>query len=318
MVADGFSGARLMARNGSVVAATCTGFADRDGGRRWTRGTRGQVASISKQFAAIVALNLVDQGVLALADPVTSVLTEASAQWQTVTLQHLLTHTSGLGHWSERPGFDPAQSLEPAERLALLLAAPLTSSPGVQWRYSSPGYIVLSAVLETVAWAGYAQLVEDQIIGPLGLTDTTVGQAWAQGAAVGYRFGEPVAPWDLHTMPGTGDIWSTADDIARFIAATHDGTLLPERIQRTLHAITVAHDPPEPPAAVRVDAYGLGHFSGTVNGEFAYLHPGDNPGYQALAAWVPATQTVAVALSNEETDDVGRAVADLLAGLADD
>ena len=166
MVADGFSGARLMARNGSVVAATCTGFADRDGGRRWTRGTRGQVASISKQFAAIVALNLVDQGVLALADPVTSVLTEASAQWQTVTLQHLLTHTSGLGHWSERPGFDPAQSLEPAERLALLLAAPLTSSPGVQWRYSSPGYIVLSAVLETVAGAGYAQLVEDQIIGP--------------------------------------------------------------------------------------------------------------------------------------------------------
>jgi CubicO group peptidase (beta-lactamase class C family) len=307
-----FSGVRLATRGGSRATASWTGLADIAAGRPWTRRTRSQVASISKQFAAVVALNLVERGLLTLADPVAGVLTECPAHWQGVTVQHLLTHTSGMSHWGERPGFHSAQALAPSERLPLLLAAPLITSPGAQWCYSSPGYIVLSAVLERASQTRYSRLVVEHIVEPLALSDTTVGQAWADGAALGYKSGAPVTPWELHTMPGTGDIWSTADDIARFLTAVHRGGLLPERIQQTLHAITVDLDPGEKSGPVRVNAYGLGHFVGTVNGEFAYLHPGDNPGYLSLAAWVPATQTAAVALSNEETDDVDQAVADLL------
>ena len=312
MPGDDFSGVRLASRHGSIFTASWTGLADIDGGRPWTRRTRSQVASISKQFAAVVALNLVDQGVLALADPVANVLAECPAHWQGVTLVQLLTHTSGMSHWSERPGYQPAQVLEPSERLALLLAAPLVTPPGEQWCYSSPGYIVLSAVLERAARTSYDRLVQEQIIEPLALTDTTVGEARMDGAARGYKRGEPVTPWDLHTMPGTGDIWSTADDLARFVVAVHQGELLPERGQKALHAITVDVVPGEESGPVRVHGYGLGHFVGTVNGTFAYLHPGDNPGYVSLAAWVPATQTAAVVLSNDETADVDQALADLL------
>jgi CubicO group peptidase (beta-lactamase class C family) len=171
---------------------------------------------------------------------------------------------------------------------------------------------VLSAVLERASRAGYARLVEEQIVERVALCDTTAGQAWEDGAALGYKAGAPVTPWELHTMPGTGDIWSTADDIARFVAAVHQGGLLPEGVQKTLHAVTVDVDPGDESGPVRVNGYGLGHFVGTVNGRFAYLHPGDNPGYVSLAAWVPATQTAAVVLSNEATDDVDQAVADLL------
>jgi CubicO group peptidase (beta-lactamase class C family) len=306
------SGVRLVTRRGSKATASCSGLADIAARRPWTRRTRSQVASISKQFAAVVALNLVDRGVLALEDPVTSVLTECPAHWQGVTVQQLLTHTSGMGHWCERPGFDPAQALAPSERLPLLLQAPLITSPGAQWRYSSPGYIVLSAVLRRAGQTRYSRLVAEHIIEPLALSDTTVGQAWAVGAALGYKSGAPVTPWELHTMPGTGDIWSSADDIARFVTAVHQGGLLPEGVQRTLHAVTVDVGPGNESGPVRVTGYGLGHFVGTVNGRFAYLHPGDNPGYVSLAAWVPATQTAAVVLSNEETDNVDQAVAEML------
>ena len=127
----------------------------------------------------------------------------------------------------------------PGERLALLLEAPLHAPPGSQWCYSSPGYMVLSAVLETVTERPYAQLVTEEIIEPLGLGDTTVGRSTVSNGALGYRGGERVTPWDLHTMPGTGDIWSTADDIARFVAARYDGDLTPGSARAALLDVRV-------------------------------------------------------------------------------
>lgn len=306
-----FSGVRLIARRGARPECVSSGFADRNGGVPWTPDTASQIASISKQLVAVVSLLLADRGVLRLDDPVAALLPEAPPQWQKVTLQQLMTHTSGLPHWSDRPGFDPSVAVAPERRLRHFLGVPLPDGAGATWQYSSPGYVVLGAAVERAARRRYADLARELIIDPLALAATTIGTTPKGQIARGYRRGQPVPPWDLASMPGTGDVWSSALDVGAFLTALHDGGLLPPS------ALTILRNTNVPlgrgadrSAPVATTGYSLGHFIGSVNGRPARLHPGDNPGYQALAAWFPANGTAIVILSNDETDDLEAVLAD--------
>jgi CubicO group peptidase (beta-lactamase class C family) len=280
-------------------------LADRQTAAPWSVDTGSQIASISKQFVAAVTLMLAERGALNLDDPVSTLLPEAPRGWDSVTLQELLTHTSGLPHWCALPGFDPSVALPAVARLQHFLAAPGPGDAGRTWQYSSPGYVVLSAVVERAARRRYADLVRELVIDPLALAGTTVGERADNPVARGYSHGEPVAPWDLTSMPGTGDVWSTARDIATFVTALHDGGLLPPRARALLREIRVPIvNQDDGSSDVATQWYGLGHFIGTVGGRNARLHPGDNPGYQSLAAWLPETRTAVVLLSNDEADDL--------------
>lgn len=284
-----------------------SGFADRAADRPWTTGTRSQVASISKQFVAACALVLVDRGVLGLDDPVSRHLPGAGPAWDDVTVRQLLTHSSGMSHWGDHPGFAPSAPTPADERLRLFLAA--RRSGAGEFRYSSPGYVVLSAMLAAAAGRPYERLAQDLVIEPLGLTATSLGSPGTGPAALGYRAGESVPSWDLGSMPGTGDVWSTVADLARFVAALHTGELLPPSVQVLLHEVRVPYADSSD-SRVRASAYAAGHFVGTVDGQPACLHPGDNPGYQSLALWLPETSTTVVALSNDEADDIESVAAD--------
>lgn len=148
-----------------------------------------------------------------------------------VTLHHLLTHTAGVRHWGDAPGFGPSQPVSIRDRLALIQQAPLLTEPGTQWRYSSSGYLLAGLIVEWASGRPYLDFLTERIMSPPGLTSTTVGSAPAGAAtASGYRNGEPVAPWDLGAMPGTGDICSTVGDLARFTTALHSGQLPHRRL----------------------------------------------------------------------------------------
>ncbi len=277
------------------------GWADRSSGEVWTPDTRSQIASISKQFVVACALILVDQGRLGLDDPITRYLAAVGPGWGSVSVRQLITHTSGMTHWTEQAGYVPSLSLPAEKRLRLLLAGPRAGAG--EFRYSSPGYIVLAATLAAAADAPYPELVYQLVVKPLGLNATSVGRPGPGPTARGYRGAQPVTPWELASMPGTGDVWSTAGDLARFVRALHGGTLLPTTVQPLLRDIAVPYaDSSETP--IRAQAYAAGHFVGTVNGRLAYLHPGDNPGYQCLALWLPDERTAVVVLSNDEEADV--------------
>jgi CubicO group peptidase (beta-lactamase class C family) len=304
-----FSGVCLVVRPRQRFEGTC-GTADPAAGGAWTVHTQSQVASISKQFVAACALILVDRGTLQLDGPISRYLPGAGPAWDDISVRQLLTHTAGMTHWSDQPGFDPSTPLRADERLRLFLASPRPASPGEAFRYSSPGYVVLSAVLAAAARQPYERLCRELVITPLGLDETHLGAPGAGPVALGYRQGERVASWDLGAMPGTGDIWSTAVDLARFVSALHTGNLLPPAAQSLLHNVRIPTPVPKSDARIRCHEYAAGHFVGTVNGQSAYLHPGDNPGYQSLAVWLPGSSTAMVLLSNEETADLESLAAD--------
>jgi CubicO group peptidase (beta-lactamase class C family) len=180
-------------------------------------------------------------------------------------------------------------------------------TPGTSWHYSSPGYLLAGHIVAQASGQPYADFVTGQILVPLGLTSTSAGGLPAGAAAArGYRNGQPVTPWPLDTMPGTGDICSTVGNLARFTAAVHSGSLI--RQQRFAQAMITPHATlPDGQGTsdgwMTGDGYGYGQFIGHIAGHTAYFHPGDNPGYQSLAVWLPGQAACAVILTNDEGAD---------------
>jgi CubicO group peptidase (beta-lactamase class C family) len=304
---EGLRGAAMVTRAGQVRLEVASGLADAEAGVKCTPQTRFQICSVSKQFAAAAAMLLAESGQLELAEPVARWLPGCPSPWQRVTLHHLLTHTAGVRHWGNAAGFDASQPMDIAERVALIQQAPLLTDPGTRWHYSSPGYLLAGHIVAQASGQPYAGFLTEQVLVPLGLTSTSAsGLSAGAAAARGYRNGQPVTSWPLDAMPGTGDICSTVGDLARFTAAVHSGSLI--RQQRFAQAMITPHVPlPDGQGTsdgwVTCDGYGYGQFIGHIAGHTAYFHPGDNPGYQSLAVWLPGQAACAVILTNDEAAD---------------
>ena len=301
---EGLRGTAMVTQGGSVEADLAAGLADVEAGVPCTSVTRFQLCSVSKQFAAAAVMLLAESGRLDLREPVDRWLPGGAPQWRQVTLHHLLSHTAGIPHWLEAPGLDPAEPMRISERLRIIQATPLRTEPGAQWHYSSPGFLLAGLIVERASGQPYPEFLAERILSPLGLTQTTVGGAPAR-AARGYRDGQPVAPWDLGAMPGTGDIWSTAGDLTRFTAALHSGELI---AASSLRAMCTAHAPldddEEGEPRLTTTGYGYGMYTGVFAGRAAFYHPGDNPGYQSFACWIPDRAASIVILVNDEAASI--------------
>jgi CubicO group peptidase (beta-lactamase class C family) len=166
--------------------------------------------------------------------------------------------------------------------------------------------VLAAHIVEQASGQPYAEFLAVNVLAPLGLTSTSVGDVPAGVmAARGYRDGQPVMSWPLSAMPGTGDICSTVGDLARFTAAVHSGSLI---TARSWQAMITPHVPlPDGQGTsdgwMTLDGYGYAQFIGRIAGHTAYLHPGDNPGFQSLAAWLPGEAACVIVLTNDEAAD---------------
>jgi CubicO group peptidase (beta-lactamase class C family) len=254
---------------------------------------------VSKSFAATVVLMLAEEGRLDLHEPVGHWLPEAPPSLPPMTLHHLLSHSSGIGHW-EQTGVDPSALSTKDEVLRTVLRAPLLSEPGTRFAYSSPGFLAAAVAVERATGTAFGQLLAERILQPLALTATTSGTA-PRDVATGHHAGGPVPVWDLSMMTGAGNMWSTADDLVVYAQALATGRLLSERslaLMRTTHA-TLDEPDRTPDGRLEVTGYGYGLFIATFDGRPAYLHTGDNPGYKSLVGWLPDGAGI-VGLSNED------------------
>lgn len=196
----------LIAENGRVTYRRAAGLSDREEATPMQEDQLFLLASITKPIVAAAVMRLVDQGVLGYGDPVTRWLPDfrprtADGTQPVITLQHLLTHTSGLTYtFAEAPdhayhrlgvssGLDqPGLGLE--ENLRRLAAAPLTSAPGAAWKYSM-AFDVLGAVVERASGRPLPQAVEALVTQPLGMTDTAFSVADRHRLATPYGDARP-------------------------------------------------------------------------------------------------------------------------------
>lgn len=254
------------------------GLADRDAGRATTDSTMFGIGSISKMFAAIAVMKLVDRGVVDLDTPLVTYLPAfrmASEGYENVTVRMLLDHSSGF------PGTDyrNADIRTPVpgyldQVLQTLSTARLKAPPGYMSVYCNDGFTVTAALVEATTGTSYVEFVQDEILTPLGMANTrfplvafpdgSYAKAYVNGAA---------RPQEFVNTLAAGGIYSTAGDVARIaMMFLGDGRLGKTRI---LSRASVA--------AMAVDQT-VGSFDPVRNESFAFGLGWDTVAQPGLAA----------------------------------
>ncbi len=223
-----FSGAVLVARGDEVLLSQGHGLADAARGTPNGASTRFRIGSVTKQFTGAAILLLQQDGELSVADRACTHLTICPAGWQRITIEQLLTHTSGIPEVTEQPQFEVARGrpTTPEQQLAWVRGLPLDFPPGTSFRYSNSGYLLLGLVIERLSGQSYSAFLQARIFGPLGMSDSGYDTG-ADGVAVGYSEGTTLAfPIDMVVPFAAGGLYSTVEDLHRWQTALVGGRVL--------------------------------------------------------------------------------------------
>jgi CubicO group peptidase (beta-lactamase class C family) len=311
--ADGVGGIAVgVAVDGDLVWARGFGWADRD--RRTPMGTSAvsRTGSISKSVTAVLLMQLVDQGVVSLDDPVERYLPEIRglvdppAGTGAVTLRGLASHTSGLVREPELPGAASGPIEQWEERvLASIPATGFAHAPGEAYLYSNIAFGILGLALERAAGRPFMEMVEEEIFRPLGMTGSTfvVGDELLPRLAAGYQNGRDGSidggvPAAEHAGRGykvpNGGVYSTVADLGRFAGAM-SGTPGLRILSETARAEMLRVQTPEDPRR----GYGIG-FTVRVDddGRRIVSHGGSVSGYTAHLAFDPEARVSVILLRN--------------------
>jgi len=218
-----FSGIVRVSRHGERVYEKTLGLASRRFDVPIAPDTRFAVASVTKTFTAAGIQLLVDQGKLKIEDGLDAYLPELP-QAKQIKIWHLLAHQSGLSN----PDYEAiaARDVSPAGLVDMVGAAPLLFEPGSNTRYSNAGYIVLARVIEKLGGKPFGDLLGERIFAKLGMKDSgtltsgTIVPHLAEGYVPGVGDGFLVPqPRDPSSLFGSGNVYSTAADLDRWLTA---------------------------------------------------------------------------------------------------
>jgi CubicO group peptidase (beta-lactamase class C family) len=297
----GFSGSYLVARGDSVLARGGRGFASLEDGRLNRPGTRFLIGSMTKPFTAVAVLQLVEDGLVNLDDPVAKYIDTLKPEVAgRVTIHDLLSHRSGIPDVIENPEFlrRSGEPISPRKILELIVDIPLAFDPGTRFAYSSSNYILLGLIIESVGGLGWEQYIQQRIIEPASMQSTGLFNDYAVRSdfARGYAPGpsdSPVRAPSVHLSRGyaAGALASTVDDLHLFCDALNAGTLLGAK---SLQAMVSPHSPD----------YGYGWLLGEFEGHPMVGHGGGAPGFISMLMQWPDDSVCVIVLSNMVTAPV--------------
>ncbi len=156
-----------------VVTARGYGFANVEHGVPVTDQTIFQSGSLGKMFTATAVMLLVEDGKIALADPLTKYFPAAPASWQKLTVRHLLTHTSGIPDYTTDT-FDYRKDYTEEELAKFAFAMPLEFAAGSRWNYSNTGYALLGFIVHKASGQFYGDVLAKRVFEPLGMTTARI------------------------------------------------------------------------------------------------------------------------------------------------
>jgi len=216
-----FSGAVLVAQNGTVLLSKGYGMANDEYSVPNTPQTVFRIASNTKQFTAAAIMKLQEQGRLNVTDLITKYIPDAPPQWKDIRIDELLNHTSGMPREGGYDVTDPTNIALP-DLVHRFYALPLDFEPGTNYSYSNNGYITLSYIIERASGQSYDEYLYQNIFKPLGM-DSTGGQETSDivpNLACGYTTeAGTLINYDLqniHNVYGAGALHSTTEDLYRW------------------------------------------------------------------------------------------------------
>jgi len=222
------------------------GTSDLASKRPATANTVYEIGSLTKQFTASAIMRLVEQGKLALDDPISKYVA-FPLQGNQVTIRNLLTHTSGIHNYTAKPEWRShwGDDLSPDSIVGFVARDSFDFAPGTRMRYSNTGYMLLGMIIEKVTGRPYATVLDETIFKPLGLTRTgycaqhPTDPEVAKGYSAKNGNFEPAAYLSMTHPFAAGAICSTASDLARWEMLFHGGKVVSPASYALMTAPTV-------------------------------------------------------------------------------
>jgi D-alanyl-D-alanine carboxypeptidase len=270
-------------RDGTIAASGAVGRADIATNTPVTEATRFRIGSITKMFTAVAVMQLVQQGALSLDDTLAR-FDPSFRLASSIRVRDLLMHRSGIPDYFYKALLSGAaeKPATPQAIAASMAGSPSLSAPGSTFSYSNTNYVLLGLIVERVSGLPLHEYYRANIFAPAGMTQTFAGSPPAGvPVTVGYARVEgkfaPADSGDVSWSYGCGDVWSTAQDLARFDLALMDGALLKAAtLQRMIDAALPAEI-----LGPRV-GYGLGVTTAPSGGADPFVgHHGGVPGFAA-------------------------------------
>jgi CubicO group peptidase (beta-lactamase class C family) len=265
---------------GRIIYSGAFGLSDRESAGAATPRSVLQVGSITKQFTAAAILRLAERGALTLDDRIEKFVPEFNPRGATITLRHLLSHTSGVGAISP----DQYAPLTRQQFISLVNGQPPEFTPGSNWNYSNTGYRLLGYAIESITGKSFADFVQSEFALPLGLIDT--GVCGKSNLPLPDGYGLLQGGWnripaiDMSVPFSAGAICSTASDLARWSHLLATGfVVLPASYETMTTPARLANNTLQP--------YGLGLFLQNQLGRRAVWHTGGIPGFQSSLIYFP-------------------------------
>ncbi|HEX6373301.1 MAG TPA: serine hydrolase [Longimicrobium sp.] len=311
----------LVARDGQVLMRRAYGAASVELGVPLRPEHVFRLGSITKQFTAVAVLMLVDEGKVSLDDEITKYFPDYPTQGRRITVEHLLTHTSGIQSYTGMPSYVAGmrRDLTPEQLIAVFRDQPMEFAPGERWSYNNSGYALLGGIIEKVSGMSYADFIRTRIFEPLGMRSSfyETANAIVPGRVSGYdRTPEGIraANYLSMTQPyAAGSLISTVDDQLVWQRAVAEGRMLkPETWRRAFSAYRLSDG--------RSAGYGYGWFVGEAVGRPSIEHGGDINGFSSNGLWIPSERLHVIVLSNRERegernpDEISRQIAARLLG----
>ncbi len=295
----------LVMKDGEGLVRKAYGMADLELGVALEPDMVFRIGSMTKQFTAVAVLMLVEHGRLGLSDPITRFLPDYPTRGRTITVEHLLTHTSGVPSFTGLPAWRPLarQDMTPGELIHVFKDEPLEFEPGTRWKYSNSGYVLLGAIIEKVSGLTYEAFLQSNVFDPLGLKHTYYGSTSRviPRRVPGYGAGPDGtfvnAEYISMTQPyAAGGLLSNVDDLASWNQALLGGRLVK---RETLERAWMAHELPDGSST----GYGYGWSIGQREGRQVVHHDGDIDGFAAEGILFPEEGLFVTILTNSEVDE---------------
>jgi CubicO group peptidase (beta-lactamase class C family) len=267
-----------------------------------------RIGSITKQFTAIAILQLVDKGAIELTDSIQKFIKGFHSKGKTITIENLLTHTSGIKAYEEidvkipnamRIEFSPKTVIDSLDKLSL------DFEPNTKYKYCNSNYFLLGYIIEQVSGKPYPQYLKENILDPAGLNSTfyentaeiilnrTNGYSLSDGKYWNADF------ISMALVYSAGALRSNVSDLHKWHKALYEGKIVKK--ETFLKAIQ-----PYKLVDGKQIEYGYGFFNKTENGINSIGHGGAIDGFRAIEMFYPEQEIYITLLCNSETDNFER------------
>lgn len=286
-----------MVKDGKTVYERSFGMADEEKKTPVTGKMAFEIGSLSKQFVAVAALQLVQAGKLRLSEKVGDIVPTLPEAWKGATLDQVLHHMSGIPDYEEIATYDFYNlPRKPQEIIDQAMKKEPAFKPGEKFEYTNTGYFLISMVVEKRAGMPLAQYMKSRLFEPLGMNSTfTDAKPESVTAMRGYhsrsgiRVAQPSIAWT--STLGAGGIVSTLDDMAKWDEALYGDKLIPKDLLAKIWTPTKLN-------SGQTNTYGFGWVVGSFRGLKELNHSGQTNGFTCVYRRFPDQHTTVLAACN--------------------